>query len=68
MSITIYGYSSFKEWAEAGYPGAVSFDAEGERKPDPRRGLCVIDECPNVEQENRMCKSHHTLWAKSFVA
>ena len=64
MSITIYGYSSFKEWADAGYPGAVSFDTKGERKPDPRRGLCKVDDCPKVGKYNwdSMCERHYVLY------
>ena len=66
--ITINGYASFEEWKQAGMPGAVSFDAKGERKPDPRRGLCVVDDCPSKVVAYDMCNRHITIWRQAGAA
>lgn len=68
MSITIYGYSSFKEWADAGYPGAVNGDT-GERKQDDRPPLswmrypkiksqCLVRNCERIEERRGLCYLH----------
>jgi len=69
--ITINGYASFNDWRDAGYPGAVSFAADGERKlPDPRRGLCSVHGCDNVVgggsavHSLKLCDKHGAQWRR----
>lgn len=48
--IQINGYESYQAWVDAGTPGAVSFDAQGNRKerpatyllPPPKRCACGV--------------------------
>lgn len=60
MTITIHGYGSFKEWADAGYPGAVSFDEHGNRKGERRtsRAICRLDFCQMSMVQGGLCLRH----------
>lgn len=65
-TIHIDGWPSFREWADAGYPGAVSFPPE--RLPDPRAGLCEVFDCPNKEYMQGLCITHNYYGRRRAVA
>jgi hypothetical protein len=67
MKIQIRGWPSFEAWREAGYPGAVSFDAQGNRKGAPKTQLakCRVNGCGNVMNRDGYCIPHFAFYRRA---
>lgn len=49
---------------ERGYPETMGFRSWSRQEADPRRGLCVVDGCPNVAKRgvfNERCRIHYRI-------